>query len=83
VSFFTVTLIVRGSGGNLTCKLNGALNLCGSRQGEFCEICVSSGGAGMYAIATGHRRLYSVSATSQLVVPTGTGTGTIVTPCAP
>jgi hypothetical protein len=74
VEYFNGKLVAHATGGDLTCDLNGALDANSTSPGEFGEICVITGGTGVYQGATGHFRLNGLSTLSPiLMIPTGSG----------
>lgn len=76
-----ITLIT--STGALFCDLDGALNTLSS-TGEFGEICVITGGTGVFNQASGHLRLIGISTSTQppILGEAGKGDykGIIITP---
>jgi hypothetical protein len=74
VEYFDGQLVAHTPSGDLHCDLNGALDARSSSVGEFGEICVITGGTGVYKNATGHLRLMGVSSLSPILgIPTGSG----------
>jgi hypothetical protein len=73
VDYFDGKLALNTADGKFNCDLNGALDMLPSRQGEFGEICVITGGTGKYAHATGHLRMSGLSTFQNLVIPSGSG----------
>jgi hypothetical protein len=74
VEYFDGQLVAQTPTGDLHCDLNGALDARSNSVGEFGEICVITGGTGVYKSATGHLRLMGVSSLSPVLgIPTGSG----------
>jgi hypothetical protein len=73
VSFFSGLIAIKTASGDLNCSLAGALNAV-SKDGEFGEICVITGGTGTYKGATGHLRMTGFSS-AQLLILGESGSG--------
>lgn len=79
-TFYSGSLTLHTSSGNLRCALSGALNILDA-DGEFGEICVITGGTGAFQNSTGHLELTGVSTDNPPVIGekgSGNYTGTIV-----
>jgi hypothetical protein len=86
VDFYTGNIVISTLFGQLKCGLAGALQNAG--DGEFGEICVITGGTGVFAGATGYLQLVGGSTVGPNGLPIGLKgggdyIGTIVTPANP
>lgn len=68
VVYYSGKITIHTTTGDLSCDLDGAQNSLASTDGEFGEICVLTGGTGVFTQATGHLRLFGLSATQPPVL---------------
>jgi hypothetical protein len=73
VYYFNGKLVLHTSGGDLNCDLNGASDFNAASEGEFGEICVVTGGTGVYKTAKGDLRLTGTSTSVLGLIPSGGG----------